>query len=158
MFKASKYNCDIITEIFFKIKGSIIEAYREKSFAFAFWGVFIFGSIFIGFLSRVYTVVMNFAHVPNIIRYPFGFLSLWSYIEVSYLVFSIIYVYRKSDLITIKNGRNIKIFLFIYVCSCAVLLKFSWYYSFLDLLGHLIYDLVTGSRSVMSFFYALGRN
>jgi hypothetical protein len=39
------------------LKESIIRMWKEKSFAFAFWVVFVFGNIFLGFLVRFYGII-----------------------------------------------------------------------------------------------------
>ena len=103
-------------------KESIVRMWKEKSFAFAFWVVFVFGNIFLSFLIRLYGLMKQHISIPVEINLP-GHLTLWSYIILIYMFFSIIYVYRKSSALDIKyNKMKLKFLLciFLYLFSFSV--------------------------------------
>lgn len=130
---------------------NVINAYKTKSFGFALWGVFVFGSILIGFVGRIYAEIVRYLDIPSYITFPFGFISLWGYISIAYLIFSIIYLYQKSDLLSLKRNKMVGLFLGVYMCSGLIVFGLMGNFSVLFIIGSAVYDLMTGNFLVIAY-------
>lgn len=129
------------------LKESMIRMWKEKSFAFAFWVVFVFGNIFLGFLVRSSILIVFWMqnNIPGMIVNLPGPFSLRTNILLIYMFFSIIYVYRKSSLLDVKYNKMVCFFLGFYLCSSVIMLLFLANLSFLHFIGGTIYDTIFGS-------------
>lgn len=127
-----------------KIINSIIQNWKTKSFVFAFFGVFVFGTIFTGFLSRVFNLLANNLSIPREILFPFGSISLWGYISLIYIGFSIFYLYKKIDFLSAPYQKLMCLFLGFYICSLIVTFRLTGSFSIFSIAGGAIYDLLTG--------------
>lgn len=61
------------------------------------------------------------------------------------MVFSIIYLYRRSSMLDIKYNKIVCFFLGFYLCSSIVIFLFLAHFSFFHLIGGAIYDIIFGS-------------
>lgn len=133
-----------------KVKDTILQAYKTKSFGFAFWGVFILGSIFFGVLmSALAEIIWRLGFQSNTLR--LGYLSLWGYIHLAYFIFSTSYVYQKSNLLTLTCSKGVNFFLGFYVCFSIVTFWTTGQISILFLVGGFIFDVASGGTLLSAF-------
>ena len=122
--------------------------WKEKSFAFAFWVVFVFGNIFLGFLVRFYGIIYFWIqdNIPLIIINLPGPITLHGYTLLIYMVFSIIYLYRKSSLLDVKYNKMMCFFLGFYLSLSSITMLFTGHFSFFHLVGRALYDVMIDSE------------
>lgn len=137
---------------FKNIKNHIINSCKTRSFSFAFWIVFIFGSIFIGFLGKFISYVLGQFQYSDI---KLGYLSIWGYVALSYLIFSIIYLYRKANTLSFAQSKAVGFLLGIYICLCLVSVWTTGSLSFLFLFGRLLFSLMLGGN-IGLFLHSIG--
>lgn len=134
------------TKFFKEILCFIINAWQTKSFGFAFWGVFVLGSIGFSFLL---SVIIGGVHFFGLQKYVFhvGWFSLWGYIYLAYYVFSVAYVYRKASLLRHTYCKLTTFLLGIYIGASLITFVLVGEFSLLFLFGKYLYKLAVGTST-----------
>ena len=119
----------------------VVTAWQTRSFAFAFWGVFVFGTIVFGFLLSCIADIVHYLGLSHYATHM-GMFSLWGYCQIAYSIFSIGYVYQKSSLLSLAQSRAVCLFLGFYVGFSYIMFKISPQISILFWASHVLHNLL----------------